>query len=54
MNDLSLPDITGSIEVMITVSRIGDAESAICEPVYNMRSTLITDVREAKRPPQQG
>jgi hypothetical protein len=40
--------------IMIAVSRIGDAESAIGEPVYNMRSTLITDVREAKRPPQLG
>ena len=40
--------------VMIAVSRVGNAESALGEPVYNMRSTLITDVRDAKRPPQRG
>ena len=33
--------------IMIGVSRINGAETADGEPVYNMRSTLVTDVRRA-------
>jgi len=40
--------------IMIAVSRVGDTESANGEPVYNLKSTLVTDVREAKTPPQLG
>jgi hypothetical protein len=34
--------------IVIAVTRIGDAEAADGEPVYNMKSTLVTDVRGAK------
>ena len=40
--------------IMIAVSRVGDPESANGEAVYNLKSTLVTDVREAKSPPQLG
>jgi hypothetical protein len=40
--------------IMIAVSRVDDAESANGEPVYNMKSTLVTDVRGAKTPPTLG
>jgi hypothetical protein len=40
--------------IMIAVSRVDDAEAASGEPVYNMKSTLITDVRGAKTPPDLG
>jgi hypothetical protein len=40
--------------IMIAVSRVGDVESANGEPTYNLRSTLITDVREAKTLPHLG
>jgi hypothetical protein len=33
--------------VMLAVSRIGDAASANGEPVYETKSTLVTDVRVA-------
>ena len=33
--------------IMIGVSRVNGAETADGEPVYNMRSTLVTDVRRA-------
>jgi hypothetical protein len=33
--------------VMIGVSRINGTETADGEPAYNMRSTLVTDVRRA-------
>jgi hypothetical protein len=36
--------------IMIAVSRVDDAEAANGEPVYNMKSTLVTDVRGAKAP----
>jgi hypothetical protein len=36
--------------VMISVTRVDDVESANGEPVYNMKSTLVTDVRGAKTP----
>lgn len=40
--------------IMIAVSRVDDAESANGEPVYNIKSTLVTDVRGAKTPPTLG
>ena len=41
--------------IMIAVSRMGDADSANGgEPAYNLRSTLITDVRGAKMPARLG
>jgi hypothetical protein len=40
--------------VMIAVSRVDDAEAANGEPVYNIKSTLVTDVRGAKTPPTLG
>ena len=40
--------------IMIAVSRVDDAEAANGEPVYNMKSTLVTDVRGAKTPPTLG
>ena len=33
--------------IMIAVSRLDDAESTNGEPVYTMKSTLVTDVRGA-------
>jgi hypothetical protein len=33
--------------IMISVSRINGTETADGEPAYNMRSTLVTDVRRA-------
>jgi hypothetical protein len=36
--------------IMITVTRVDDAASADGEPVYNMKSTLVTDVRRASNP----
>ena len=40
--------------IMIAVSRVTDAQSADGEPLYNMKSTLVTDVRGAKSPPDLG
>jgi hypothetical protein len=37
--------------IMISISRVEDARGAEGEPLYNMKSTLITDVRTAPRPP---
>ncbi|HYM74229.1 MAG TPA: hypothetical protein VET89_14700 [Stellaceae bacterium] len=34
--------------IMIAISRIDDARTATGEPVYNMRSTLVTDVRASR------
>lgn len=34
--------------IMIGISRVPDAQTADGEPVYNMKSTLITDVRPAR------
>jgi hypothetical protein len=36
--------------IMIAVSRVDDADASNGEPVYNMKSTLVTDVRGAKTP----
>jgi hypothetical protein len=36
--------------IMIAVSRVDYAEGGNGEPVYNMKSTLVTDVRGAKVP----
>jgi len=36
--------------IMIAISRVDDARGADGEPVYNMKSTLITDVRAARLP----
>jgi hypothetical protein len=40
--------------IMIAVSRVDDAEAINGEPVYNMKSTLVTDVRGAKPQPALG
>jgi hypothetical protein len=40
--------------IMIAISRVEDRDATNGEPVYNMRSTLITDVRGVKRPPDMG
>jgi hypothetical protein len=40
--------------IMIAISRLDDAEAGNGEPVYNMKSTLVTDVRGAKTPPNLG
>ena len=37
--------------VMIAITRVEGAETTNGEPVYNMKSTLITDVRGAKSTP---
>jgi len=37
--------------VMIAITRVEGAEATNGEPVYNMKSTLITDVRGAKASP---
>ncbi len=34
--------------IMIDVSRVAEAQTADGDPVYNMRSTLVTDVRPAR------
>lgn len=34
--------------IMIAISRVEDAETLNGEPVYTMKSTLVTDVRSAK------
>jgi hypothetical protein len=36
--------------IMISVSRVGEPQSPDEEPVYSMKSTLVTDVRAAHRP----
>lgn len=38
--------------IMIAISRVEGAEAANGEPVYNMKSTLVTDVRGAKASPE--
>jgi hypothetical protein len=40
--------------IMIAVTRVDDMEGAGGEPVYNMKSTLVTDVRSPKPPPHLG
>jgi hypothetical protein len=37
--------------VMIAITRVEGAEATNGEPVYNMKSTLVTDVRGAKSSP---
>lgn len=37
--------------IMIGVTRVDDGSGDNREPVYNLRSTLVTDVRSAVRPP---
>jgi hypothetical protein len=34
--------------IMIDVSRVSEAQTADGDPVYNMRSTLVTDVKPAR------
>ncbi len=36
--------------IMIAVTRVDGPEGANAEPIYNMKSTLVTDVRGAKAP----
>jgi hypothetical protein len=40
--------------IMIEISRVDDPDGTNGEPVYNMRSTLITDVRGRKTLPNMG
>lgn len=40
--------------IMIAVTRVDGAEATNGEPVYNMKSTLVTDVRGATVPPSLG
>jgi len=40
--------------IMIAITRLDDAEATNGEPVYNMKSTLVTDVRGAKTSPSLG
>ena len=40
--------------ILIAVSRADDTEAVAGEPVYNMKSTLVTDVRVVKTPPALG
>jgi hypothetical protein len=40
--------------IMIAVTRVDDAEGIDGEPVYNMKSTLVTDVRSPKATPHLG
>jgi hypothetical protein len=37
--------------VMLAISRVEGAEATNGEPVYNMKSTLVTDVRGAQSSP---
>ena len=36
--------------IMIAVSRVGDARTPDGDPVYNMKSTLVTDIRAGRQP----
>jgi hypothetical protein len=36
--------------IMISINRVDEAQWVGGEPVYNMKSTLITDIRAAKQP----
>ena len=40
--------------IMIAITRVEGAETTNGEPVYNMKSTLVTDVKGAKTPPSFG
>ena len=40
--------------IMIAVTRVTEADAENGEPVYNMRSTLVTDVRGTKPSPNLG
>ncbi|HXC27757.1 MAG TPA: hypothetical protein VNV38_07355 [Stellaceae bacterium] len=40
--------------IMIAITRVEGADATNGEPVYNMKSTLIADVRGAKAPPNFG
>jgi len=40
--------------IMIAITRVEGAEATNGEPVYNMKSTLVTDVRGAKTSSTQG
>jgi hypothetical protein len=40
--------------IMIAISRVADGDATNGEPVYNMKSTLVTDVRGVKRSPDMG
>ena len=40
--------------IMISVTRLEDAETTTGEPIYTMKSTLITDVRGAQGSPGLG
>jgi hypothetical protein len=40
--------------IMIAISRLEGAEATNGEPVYTMKSTLVTDVRGAKTSPELG
>jgi hypothetical protein len=40
--------------IMIAITRVEGAEATNGEPVYNMKSTLVTDVKGAKTPSSLG
>jgi hypothetical protein len=40
--------------ILIAVSRADDSEGGTGEPVYNLKSTLVTDVKAAKTQPAFG
>jgi hypothetical protein len=40
--------------IMIAISRVDDGDATNGEPVYNMKSTLVTDVRGVRRLPDMG
>lgn len=40
--------------IMIAISRVDDGDATNGEPVYNMKSTLVTDVRGGKIHPSMG
>ena len=40
--------------IVIAITRVEGAEATDGEPVYNMKSTLIADVRGVKAPPSFG
>jgi hypothetical protein len=40
--------------IMIAITRVEGAEATNGEPVYNMKSTLVTDVKGARAPQNEG
>lgn len=40
--------------IMIAITRVEGAEATSGEPVYNLKSTLVTDVKGARAPQNEG